>query len=134
MGGPRWIYPGPPEDFVGQQVADAGDPVLVHDPRLDRFRAASRKHRPELRGRDELGVGPQFPDGRVEPDPAQAPRVDEQEAAAVFEGHGEAGPAVVTGAAAALPVVAAVDLAPVRVGDHDLARHAEMNAERDVVG
>ncbi len=65
---------------------------------------------------------------------AESPRVDQHEAPAVGERHREAGPAVVARLAAALPVVPAVDLGPVRVGDHDLARHAEVNAERDVIG
>src|SRR6185437_16745798 len=72
-------------------------------------------------------------DRRVEPDAAQAARVDQDEAAAVLEVHGEAGPAVIARLAAAFPVVAAVDLGPVRVGDHDFARHAEVDAERDLI-
>jgi hypothetical protein len=124
------MYPGAPQDLVGKQVADAGDPVLVHEPGLDRCRGACRERGPELGRRDQLGVGPQLLDGRVEPDAAKAPRVDEQEAAAILEGQAEASPAVIARLAAAFPVVAAVDLGPARVGDHDLARHAQVNAER----
>src|SRR6202000_3509059 len=45
---------------------------------------------------------------------------------------GKASPAVIAGLAAAFPVVASVDLGPGGVGDHDLARHAEVNAEREI--
>src|SRR5437764_597718 len=53
-GRPRGVYPGAPQDLVGQQVADARDPVLIHDPRLDR-RGAARQRGPELGWRDQLG-------------------------------------------------------------------------------
>src|SRR5262249_58936223 len=48
---------------------------------------------------------------------------------AVGEPQREPGEAVVAGLPAAFPVVATVDLGAVRVGDHDLAGHAEVNAQ-----
>ena len=93
-----------------------------------------RQGRLELRGGDRRGVGAQTVDGRVEGDATQPTRVDQQQAAAVREGQGEPRPAVVAGHAAALPVVAAVDLAAVDVGDDDLPGHAEANAQRRAVG
>jgi hypothetical protein len=112
---------GPPEHLVGQQVADARDPLLVHEPRLHRRAAPGGEGRPELGRRHQLGVRSQPFDGGTEPDPAQPPRVDQQQAPAVSEGQGETGPAVVTRLTAALPVVAAVGLGSVGVGDHYLA-------------
>ena len=102
-------------------------------PGLDRRGAPPRAAR-NWAGVISWASGPARLDRRVQPDAAQAPRVDQHEPAAVGEGQGEPGPAVVARAAAALPVVAAVDLGPVGVGDHDLARHPEVNAERDRLG
>jgi hypothetical protein len=68
--GPCGVDTGTPEDFVGEQVADAGDPLLVHDPYLDRRCATCRQCGPELRRRDQQGIGSQLFDGRVQPDAA----------------------------------------------------------------
>ena len=119
----------PPEDLIGEQVADAGDGLLIKQPCLDRCRAPG-EHGPELRRRDRLGVRPELLDGRVETNPAEAARVDEQQRAAVGERQAEAGEPVVSARPAAFPVVAAVDLVTAPVRDHDLAGHAEMDSER----
>jgi hypothetical protein len=125
---------GLPEDLIGQQVADPGDPVLVQQPGLDRRGRPHAQGRPELGRRDPLRVRAQLVHRRVQPDAAQPPGVDQHEPATVGEEQREPGPAVVPGPALALPVVAAVDLGPAGVGDHDLARHPEVDPERDRAG
>ncbi len=129
-GGPGRVDAGPPQDLVGQQVADPGDPVLVQQMGLDRGRSGGHG-RPELGRGDPLRVRAQRLDRRVEPHPAQPPGVDQHQPAPIRERQREAGPAVVAGPAAALPVVAAVDLGPAGVGDDDLARHPEVDPQRD---
>jgi hypothetical protein len=73
------VNPGAPQDLVGEQVADAGDPPLVHDPCLDRRRGARRQCGLELQRRDDLRIGSRSLDRRVEDDAAWAPWVDEHE-------------------------------------------------------
>ncbi|HEY1671136.1 MAG TPA: hypothetical protein VGG50_00370 [Streptosporangiaceae bacterium] len=125
---------GLPEDLIGQQVADPGDPVLVQQPGLDRRGRACAQGRPELGRRDPLRVRAQLVHRRVQPDTAQPTGVDQHQPAPVGEEQREPGPAVVTGPALALPVVAAVDLGPAGVGDHDLARHPEVDPQCDRAG
>jgi len=48
----RGMDPGAPQDLVGQQVADAGDPLLVHDAGLDRRAAAGRQRGEGVAGGD----------------------------------------------------------------------------------
>jgi hypothetical protein len=132
-GGPGRMDAGPPQDLVGQQVADPGDPVLVQQMGLDRGRSNGHG-RPELGRGDPLRVRAERFDRRVEPHAAQPPGVDQHQPSPVLERQREAGPAVVAGPAAPLPVVAAVDLGPARAGDDDLARHPEVDPQRDRAG
>ena len=131
-GGPGRMDAGPPQDLVGQQVADPGDPVLVQQMGLDR--GGSGGHgRPELGRGDPLRVRAERFDRRIEPHPAQPPGIDQHQPAPVRERQREPGPPVVARFPAALPVVAAVDLGPARIGDDDLARHPQVDPERDRV-
>ena len=117
-----------PQDLVGQQVTDAGDRVLVEEPGFHR-RGAPRERAPELLRRDGAGIGAQPVDRRVEADPAEPARVDEEQRPAIGEREGEPQEAVIAGSAATPPVVAALDFATMSIGYDDLAGHAEVNAE-----
>ena len=65
---------GPPQRLVDEQVADAGDAVLVEQPGLQR-RPAAAQRLDDLADRDRPGVGTEPRQVRVELDPAEAPRV-----------------------------------------------------------
>ena len=82
------VDPGPPQGLVGQQVAHPGQRLLVEQAGLDRGPAAADQV-PEALQRDLEGVRAQPPAGRVEGDPAEAPRVAQDHGAAVGEGERE---------------------------------------------
>ena len=88
---------GLPEDLIGQQVADPGDPVLIQQPGLDRRGRPRAQGRPELGRGDPLRVRAQLVHRRVQPDAAQPPGVDQHQPAAVGEEQREPGPAIVPG-------------------------------------
>ena len=120
---------GPPQDLVGQQVAHAGQALLVHQPRLERGdRARPRRRRQRgahvgERGRQRVGPEPVLVGRQLEG--AEAPRVVQLERAPVDEVHPGPHPLLVEDArAVAQPVerLLAVDDQP--------ARHAEADAER----
>ena len=116
-----------PQGLIREEVADTRDRDLIEQAR---FHGRVRRTSPAELGRcDRTGVRPEPFDRRVEADPAEPPRVDEHQERAIAEGEREPGEPVVTRRPAALPVVASVSLQPVAVTKHDLARHAEMEAE-----
>lgn len=119
---------GSPENLVGQKVPDSGHDVLVEEPSLYRCSTVAQS-RPELGGGDRGGVGAELVEWRVEPDAAKPARIDQPEQGTVSEIQPEPGVAEVTGRPPELPVVAAVDLGAIGSGNHDLAGHAEMDAE-----
>ena len=116
------VDPRAPQRLVGEQVADAGDHRLVHDPRLDR-RAAARDARAERRPRHLGGVGTEALDLRLQARAPEAPLVAQDEAAAVGEAQREAVPHRVGALAVGLGV------ARRRVVDDDPTGHPEVQAE-----
>src|SRR5258708_36976744 len=80
-----------PENLVSQQVASAGELGRVEQTRLDGDPSLCDQ-RAEVRPRDLRGIRPERADVRVEPDPPESPRVDQNQAAAVREPKGEAAP------------------------------------------
>ena len=89
--GARRVETGSPQHLVDDEVADAGDAGLVHQPSLQRRRllsstvSRSRFDRSMRRGRGAILVG-------VELDPPQAPRIAHAEVTAVVEAQREAVP------------------------------------------
>ena len=81
---------GQPEGLIGQQVADAGDGLLIKQSGLD-WRRSAREDRPELGRRDFAGVGAEVVHRRVEADPAEPARVDQEQRATVGEASARTG-------------------------------------------
>ena len=120
---PLRVQPRPPEDLVGEQVAQAGDPVLVHQAGLQR-RGALPQCGPQLAQGEGQGVGTEQLLIGVQDDPTQSPGIPHAEMAAADELEGEPVPR-------RLVPVAAVDQV-VQGGcvvDHEPARHPEAQAQ-----
>src|SRR5215469_1059870 len=117
-----------PEDLIGQQVADARDRVLIEQADLHRGGALAESG-PELLRRDREGVGPKYLDRRIQANSAESPRIDQQERPSVSESEGETAEAMITDGTTPFPVISAFDLAAVSVDEHDLAGHAQVNAQ-----
>ena len=126
-GGAGGVEPGPPQDLVGQQVADARDPRLVEQPRLERRRAACRAPR---RGRPpsaSRASGPKRPSSGSSATPPSRRGSRIRSSDAVGEPQGEAVPAGL--------VATARVLEPVDGGgavDEQAAGHAEAQAQSRV--
>ncbi len=90
--GRRGDSPAPPQDFVGDQVPDAGHPRLVEQAGLERCPRPGQG-RGEGGRADAGGVGAERRHLGIERDPAQPPGVTDHEGAAVFEADGEPVPA-----------------------------------------
>ena len=80
-----------PQRLVHQQVAEAGDVVLVEEPGLQR-RPAAAQRLDDLADRDRPGVGTEHRQVRVELDPAEASGVGQPQPRAVGEAQLEAVP------------------------------------------
>ena len=116
--GRRGCRPRLPQRLVGEQVADAGDRLLVEQPRLDRHRAAADALAEGV-ARDLGGVRADVGEVRLDHRAAEPALVAQREPAAVGELEHEA-----------VPVVRAGGLV-----DHDPAGHPEVQAElRPAVG
>jgi phosphatidylglycerol:prolipoprotein diacylglycerol transferase len=78
------VEPGPPQGLVDQQVAEAGQASLVHEPGLERG-AGPVEDGGQLGGPDRGGVGTEAVLGRVEAHPTQAAGVGDLELASAGE-------------------------------------------------
>ena len=85
------IEAGPPEDLVGQQVADAGHAALVEQPRLQRRPAGAERGAQLRRATDRERVDAEVADRRVEHHAAEPARVDDLQLAAALERAGRSG-------------------------------------------
>ena len=111
--------PGPPEDLVGQQVADAGDVALVEQPRLER-RPAGAEHRAQVaahgrrarrcrggratgRARRHRGAAGRPPRGRRRPSKRRAKRVHAGSSRALEYSSFSIGPAPSTSSRPVIP-------------------------------
>lgn len=90
--GARRIQPGSPQHFVGQQIAETGDPRLVHQDGLERSTTGLHQRR-ELRGGQRQRVHAKALFVGIELDRSQSPRVTEQQRPARAEPYREPGPA-----------------------------------------
>src|SRR3954454_17086354 len=129
---------GLPERLVGQQVADAGDRVLVEQTGLHRCPGAAQELT-ELGQADLPRVGAEGVDVRVEADPAEPPLVEEPQRAAVGEDQREPVPLWLDRVAGprdpAADVVAALVVVAPLPADVDPAAHAQVDAQdRSVAG
>ena len=103
-GRPSRIEPGPPQQLVGEQVAETGQARLVHQPGLQRS-AAPAQDAAELGGTDIARVGAQAFLVGIELHAAEASRVLHPQGPAAVEVHGEALPRRVSTVARVLQLV-----------------------------
>jgi hypothetical protein len=119
-----------PQHLIGQEVANTGNGVLIEQSRLHRGCAAAGHDRSELSRADAGRIRAESLDRRIEPNPAESPRIDEHQRTTVGEGQRKPAEPEVAGRPPALPVVTAVDLAAIDIGDDNLAGHAEVDSQR----
>ena len=119
-----------PQQLIGQEVANTGYGVLIEQSRLHRRCAAASHYRAELSRGDAGRIRAECLDRRIEPNPGESPRIDEHQRTTVGEGQRKPAEPVVAGRPPALPVVTAVDLAAIDIGNDNLAGHAEVDSQR----
>ncbi len=121
--------PGPPEDLVGQQVADTGQALLVHQARLQRCRRpvvprTNCEGRPELGQRHAERVGAETPHVGRQLEGAETAGVVHRQIATVLEGDAGPHPLLLEDPGpVAQPVESLVSV------DHQASGHAEAHAE-----
>jgi len=119
-----------PQHLIGQKVANTGNGVLIEQSRLHRRGAAAGHYRAELSRGDAGRIRAESFDRRIEPNPAESPRIDQHQRTTVGEGQRKPAEPVVAGRPPALPVVTTIDLAAIDIGNDNLAGHAEVDSQR----
>ena len=119
-------YRRPPEDFVGEEVADPAHHVLVEEPGLDRRRRA-REDSAELRQAQLGGVDAEGAHVRIDLHRAEAPGITDGERAASGEANAESIPHRI------VPVTRVQELVDAAtVVDEEATGHAEAQPENQV--
>lgn len=112
-----------PQHLVGEEITDAGNDVLVEQPRLER-RVACTDALVKIRSVDLECVGPETVDVRIEHDSGEPALVEEQQIPTVVEVEPEACP----GRVELIHVVEPWITTDVAVDD-DTTAHPEVEAE-----